>query len=258
MNTFTYKNTEVSYTDTGKGSAIFLLHGFLESNTMWATIQETLAKKHRVITLDLLGHGQSGCVGYIHTMEDQADMLYTLMSLLRLRKISLVGHSMGGYIALAFAELYPDHVKNLVLINSTARPDSAERKINRDRAIQAVKKNSDLFIQLSINNLFMPESTNKHRKKIDFLINEAQQTSLQGVVAALEGMKVRPDREVLLHFGPYPKLIIAGEHDTIIPIDEIKDQTQQSDSQIVILPCGHMATIEAEKEVSQVLTKFLK
>lgn len=258
MKTFSYKHTHVSYTDQGKGSALFFLHGFLESNSMWKNIAKELAKKFRVVCIDLLGHGQSGCLGYVHTMEDQADMIHALMSHLRLRKISLIGHSMGGYITLAFAELYPDHVKNLVLINSSARPDSAERKLNRDRAIKAVKQNSDLFIQLSVSNLFMPESLKKHQKKVDRLIDEAKQIPVQGVIAALEGMKIRPDREVLLHFGPYPKLIIAGEHDTIIPINEVKDQTETTDAELIILNCGHMATIEAEKETLRQLSYFLK
>src|SRR5690606_35760072 len=165
---FSYKHTHVSYTDQGKGSALFFLHGFLESNSMWKNIAKELAKKFRVVCIDLLGHGQSGCLGYVHTMEDQADMIHALMSHLRLRKIS------------------------------------------RDSAIKAVKQNSDLFIQLSVSNLFMPESLKKHQKKVDRLIDEAKQIPVQGVIAALEGMKIRPDREVLLHFGPYPKLIIAG------------------------------------------------
>ena len=258
MKTFSYKHTHVSYTDQGKGSALFFMHGFLESSSMWKNIAKELSKKFRVVCIDLLGHGQSGCMGYIHTMEDQADMIYALMSHLRLRKISLIGHSMGGYIALAFAELYPDNVKNMILVNSSARPDSAERKLNRDRAIKAIKQNSDLFIQLSVNNLFMPESLQKHQKKINSLIDEAKQIPIQGIIAALEGMKIRPDREVLLHFSPYPKLIIAGEHDTIIPINEAKDQAENSDTKLVILNCGHMTTIETEKEVLQHLADFLK
>lgn len=258
MKQFSYKNTQIAYTDQGKGSTIFLLHGFLENLSMWHVIAPHLAKKNRVVCVDLLGHGQSSCLGYVHTMEDQADMIHALMSHLRLRKISLVGHSMGGYIALAFAELYPDHVRKLVLINSSARPDSAERQLNRDRAIKAVKQNSDLFIQLAVSNLFMPERLKKHQVAVNQLIKDAKKTPTQGVIAALEGMKIRPDREVLLHFGPYPKLLIAGEHDTIIPISEVKSQVETTDTKLVILECGHMATIEAEQDVIEKLTAFFK
>jgi len=97
-------------------------------------------KKNRVITIDLLGHGNSECLGYIHSMEDNADMIHEILSELRIRKAIFVGHSMGGYVALAFAELYPETVKGIVLLNSTSRADSEERKLNRDRAIKVVKK----------------------------------------------------------------------------------------------------------------------
>jgi pimeloyl-ACP methyl ester carboxylesterase len=93
-------------------------------------------KENRVITIDLLGHGETECLGYVHTMEDNADAVHSVLLELGIRKSILVGHSMGGYVALAFAELYPEYVKGLALLNSTASADSEERKLNRDRAIR--------------------------------------------------------------------------------------------------------------------------
>src|SRR3970282_1484694 len=107
MNQIHYKNTKISYSDTGKGSAIVLLHGFLENQTMWQNLVPELRQKNRIITIDLLGHGESGCVGYVHSMEDNAEAIRSVLSELRIRKAIFVGHSMGGYVALAFAELYP-------------------------------------------------------------------------------------------------------------------------------------------------------
>lgn len=134
MQTLLHKNTTVSFTDQGKGTAIVLLHGFLENQSMWTEFIPELTKKHRVITIDLLGHGQTESLGYVHSMEDNADMVHEVLSELRIRKAVLIGHSMGGYIALAFAELYPDTLKGLVLLNSTSRADSEERKTNRHRS----------------------------------------------------------------------------------------------------------------------------
>ncbi len=258
MKHFLYKNTTVHFTDYGKGNTVFLLHGFLENKEMWDVLGRILATKYRVISVDLLGHGKSDCLGYVHTMEDQADMLFALASHLKVRKISLAGHSMGGYIALAFAELYPDYVRHLILINSTARADSDERKTNRDRAIEAVKKNSTTFIRIAITNLFPADSHQLLQHEIQHLISAALQTPLQGIIAALEGMKIRQDREVLLHFGPYPKLIIAGNKDTIIPIQELYEQTGQTDTLLEVLDCGHMAIIEAQDDISRLLQAFLK
>ena len=135
-----FKNTQISYSDTGKGNAIVLLHGFLENKEMWDFYIPEFAKRNRVIAIDLLGHGKSECLGYVHTMEDHADAVHAVLSELRIRKAIFVGHSMGGYVSLAFAELYPENIKGLVLLNSTARADNEERKINRDRAVKAVKQ----------------------------------------------------------------------------------------------------------------------
>lgn len=253
-----YKNIEVAYTDAGKGTTMVLLHGFLENQQMWRDFASEFSKKYRVITLDLLGHGQSGCLGYIHEMEDQADLVHDLLSHLRIRKALLVGHSMGGYVALAFAELYPDAVKALVLLNSTSLADSEERKTNRDRAIAAVKKDYTAFVRLSIANLFSEENRNRLTDEIEKVKLQALKTPLQGIVAALEGMKIRKDREVLLHFGPYPKLLILGEKDPVLNLSENLSQVENTDTELVLLSGGHMSHIENRDEALQTISTFLK
>ncbi|RRA96668.1 alpha/beta fold hydrolase [Paenimyroides viscosum] len=258
MKTFNYKNTTIHYSDLGKGNAVLLVHGFLEDSFMWNDLTSHLKTRYRVISVDLLGHGKSECYGYVHTMEDQADMLFALISELRLRKVSLIGHSMGGYIALAFAELYPDNVRSLILSNSSAQPDSDERKINRDRAIDVVKKNSNAFIRMATQNLFDKDAHNLFADKIEAFTQQALKTPLQGIIAALEGMKIRIDREALLHFSPYPKLIIASENDTIIPLDDIKNQVADAEVSFEIIPGGHVSTIEQEAKIATIITSFLK
>ena len=115
---YIYKNIEISYTSHGKGSVVVLLHGFLENKSMWNTIIPILLKKNRVITIDLLGHGNSGNLGYLHTMENQAQMVKAVLNHLKLRRFIIIGHSLGGYIALALAELYPENIKKLCLMNA--------------------------------------------------------------------------------------------------------------------------------------------
>ncbi len=258
LKTFIYKNTQISYSASGKGAALVFLHGFLENKNMWNSYVNFFESKYRVITIDLFGHGSSECFGYVHTMEDQADMVHALLSDLRIRKATLIGHSMGGYVALAFGELYPDQVKSLVLVNSSSRADSPERKQNRDRAIQVVKKNAKTFVSMAINNLFTDEAREQFQDQIDVIREEALQTSVQGIVASLEGMKVRNDREVLLHFGPYSKLVVTGNQDIIASEKEILDETKDAEVTTHILNCGHMAPLEKESELIQVLHSFLK
>jgi pimeloyl-ACP methyl ester carboxylesterase len=255
---FFYKNTTISYTDSGKGSALVLLHGFLENQGMWADLMAVYSQKYRVLTLDLLGHGQSGCLGYVHSMEDQADLVHELLSQLRIRKAIVIGHSMGGYVALALAEAYPDCFKGMVLLNSTARADSAERKLNRDRAVKAVKKDHQLFINLSIANLFSETHRERLASTIEQIKKEALATPLQGIIAALEGMKIRKDREVLLHFSPFPILLILGTQDPVLPFETAKDQVAQSTTTLVSLEGGHMSQVENTEELIAALNAFLK
>ena len=253
-----YKNIKIAYTDSGKGTAMVLLHGFLENQHMWQVSIPEFSKKHRVITIDLLGHGQTESLGYLHTMEDQADMIHDVLSHLRIRKAVFVGHSMGGYIALAFAELYPEFMKGLVLLNSTSRADNEERKTNRDRAIKAVKKDYTAFVRLSIANLFSENKRDVLIETIEKVKLEALKTPLQGIVAALEGMKIRKDREVLLHFSQYPKLLILGEKDPVLNYAENRDQIENTNVFLVTLPDGHMSLIENQSEVLKAIVDFMK
>ena len=258
MKNIIYKNTQISYSDIGKGTAIVLLHGFLENREMWNPIVEILSQKYRLICIDLLGHGDSESLGYVHTMEDNADVVHAVLSELKIRKAIFGGHSMGGYVSLAFAELYPEKVKGLMLINSTSRADSDQRKENRDRAILAVKKDHTAFVRLSIANLFSPENRNRLKDEIEHVKIEALKTPLQGIVATLEGMKIRNDREVLLHFAPYPILLILGKKDPVLLYDENVDQVENTNVELISLEDGHMSPIENRNELIDVMQRFIK
>ncbi len=258
MKQIIYKNTKISYTEQGKGTAVVLLHGFLENQTMWNAFVPNLAKKNRVITIDLLGHGQTECLGYVHAMEDQADLVHAVLHELKIRKTVLIGHSMGGYIALAFAELYPENIKGLVLLNSTSRADSDERKTNRDRAIVAVKQNYTAFVRMSIANLFSENNREKLINEIESVKSEALKTPLQGIVASLEGMKIRKDREVLLHFAPFPIQLILGKKDPVLIYDENIDQIEGTKVQLTTFDDGHMSHIENQADLKKLFVDFLK
>lgn len=258
MKQLLYKNTLISYSDLGKGTAIVLLHGFLENQTMWQELVPELSQKNRIITIDLLGHGESACLGYVHSMEENAEMIATVLSKLRIRKAFLVGHSMGGYVALAFAELYPEKIKGLVLLNSTSKADSEERKVNRDRAIKAVKKDYETFIRLSIANLFSPDNRERLDDEIEKVKIEALKTPLQGIVASLEGMKIRKDREFILQSASFPKLLVLGKNDPVLNYEDNLKQIENSNTQLVTFPDGHMSHIENREDLLKVFLDFFK
>lgn len=253
-----YKGTPIYFSEEGSGNAVVLLHGFLENKSMWDTIVPQLSKRNRVITIDLLGHGETGCLGYVHSMELMAEAVEAVLQHLKIRRSIFVGHSMGGYVALAFAEKLPDNIKGLVLLNSTTRADSKERKINRDRAIEAVKHNHKSFVRMAISNLFRPKNRTVFAEEIKQVKKEALNTPLQGIIAALEGMKIRNDREALLHFSPYQKLMIIGKKDPVISYEESLDQANTAQIEKRILPDGHMSHIENQEEVIESLVSFIR
>ncbi|MDO4727959.1 MAG: alpha/beta hydrolase [Bacteroidota bacterium] len=253
-----YKGAQIHYTDKGKGTAVVLLHGFLENLQMWHFFVEKFSQRYRVLTIDLLGHGKSENIGYIHTMEEQADMVYSVLNENRIRKAIFVGHSMGGYVALALAEFYPDMVKKMVLLNSTSQADSLERKLNRERAIEAVKQNYQLFVQMAIGNLFSEQNKQRLQLEIEEVKKQALQTPLQGIVAALEGMKIRKSREVLLHFAPFQILLVLGKDDPVLNYIQAKEQVDGTSNQLVTLEGGHMSHLENTEELLQILQKFFK
>ena len=241
-----YKNINVHYTDSGKGTALVFLHGFLESSKIWEPFITTLTQKNRVICIDLLGHGQTDCLGYIHTMDDMAEAVFAVLKHLRIRRFVLFGHSMGGYVALSIAEKHPEYIKGLGLINSTSKADSEERKQNRDRAIKAVKENHKLFVSISIPNLFAEENREKYAQEIELLKSEAQKIPVQGIVAALEGMKTRPDREALFRSSVFKKMLIVGKKDPVLSYEDSLKQVENTDINLVEFPDGHMSFIENE------------
>jgi pimeloyl-ACP methyl ester carboxylesterase len=254
-----FKNGRIRYSDTGTGRAVVLLHGFLENRTMWNDFTPALSKGKRVVAIDLPGHGDSDCFGYVHSMELMAEAVMAVLDTLKLRKVVLVGHSMGGYVALALAELNPDRVKGLCLFFSTAHADSAERKAGRDQSIALVKQNHKSFIRVAVPLLFRPKNRKLHRDAVNALKKEALKTPKQGVIAALEGMKLRPDREVILRFCPYPVHFVIGKQDPVLPYESLLAQAEASDqASVTFLPdCGHMGFIEERDASLKALKKFI-
>lgn len=247
--TLIFKATKIDYKCLGKGKTIVLLHGFLESQKMWEPFLPVLSKEHKVITLDLPGHGKSESKGYVHSMELMAEVVEAVLTLEKIDQATIIGHSMGGYVALAFAERHPEMCSEIVLLNSSPKADSVERKNNRDRAITLVKKHKDAFLSMAIPNLFAEKNKEKFVSEIEGLKKDALKMKTQGIIAALEGMKIRKNRTRLLKKLTIPKTIIAGTLDPIMPVDELKKIASNCECQFIIWEGGHMSTIENKVEM---------
>ncbi|MGJ8591610.1 MAG: alpha/beta fold hydrolase [Aquaticitalea sp.] len=253
-----HKGTSIFYSDMGHGDVTVLLHGFLENSKMWKNLTPKLSESNRIISMDLLGHGETGSLGYVHTMEMMAEAVAAIIDHLKLEKITLIGHSMGGYVALAYAEAYPAKINGICLMNSTAQADSYERKINRDRAILAVKQNSKAFIGMSVSNLFASENRDRLIDEISEVKKEALKMPLQGIIAALEGMKIRKDRTNVLQRYDVKKMMIVGRRDPVLDFDALMNQTKDMDVEIVEFQDGHMSHIENIYELTYNLLRFIE
>ena len=253
-----HKGINIFYTDNGTDVPVVLLHGFLENSTMWDAFIPVLSKNNRIICIDLLGHGQTDCLGYIHSMELMADIVKAVLDHLKISQTIIIGHSMGGYVALAFAEKNPKDVIGLCLMNSTANADSSERKKNRDRAIIAVKQNYKTFVRIAVVNLFRPKNRRIFTKQIKFIKEEALKMPVQGIVAALEGMKIRKDREQLFKNSAYEKLMIISKKDPVLDFKSLIKQTKNSNIKVVEFPDGHMSHIENETLFLHTIVHFIE
>lgn len=252
----TYKGISIAYSVSGQGKTVTLLHGFLENSTMWKDTVTVLEKTHQVITIDLLGHGKTECLGYVHTMEDFANAINVVLIHLNITSTTLIGHSLGGYVALAFAEIKPELIKGLCLMNSTPFADSQERILLRNRAIKVAKSNYENLVSMSISNLFFEDNRLRFEKEIEHIKTEALKTPLQSYVATQEGMKIRIDRTAILENLNCKKLIIAGKNDPILSKSDVLHLEQLNGITITILDGGHMSHVENKEEFLQEIVRF--
>ena len=255
-----FKNGTVSFSDTGKGRAVVLLHGFLGSHQIWDSTIQSLSKSFRVIAIDLPGHGDTECFGYVHTSELNAKCVKSVMDSLRLKKYVIIGHSMGGYAGLAYADLFPDNLKGLCLYHSTAYADSDEKKRDRSRSIKVVKANHKIYTTEVIKNLFASKNFKYLKEEIAFAQKVAAKTSKQSIIASLEGMKDRPNRDIILGMAHYPIMMVIGELDNVLPHQQLLEQSELiKEKHILYLEHdGHMGFLESPKQSNVALKKFLR
>ncbi|PWI30669.1 alpha/beta hydrolase [Flavobacteriaceae bacterium LYZ1037] len=253
-----HKGIQINYNVQGEGDAIVLLHGFLENSSMWDSLIPEIIKKHQTISIDLLGHGKTGCLGYIHSMELMAEAIEAVLAFLKIEQAVFIGHSMGGYVALAFAEKNPDAIIGLCLMNSTFEADDEDRKLLRTRANKMVKTNFKNMVRMSFTNLFSNESKIRFKNEIEVGINQALKTPLRGYMACNEGMKIRKNKEHFFKSLPTKKLIIIGTKDPVVEVDIIKKKLINSDVDIIEFPDGHMSHIENTKELTYNLMHFIE
>jgi pimeloyl-ACP methyl ester carboxylesterase len=253
-----YQGHTVNYRVEGSGPALVLLHGFLENLHIWDDFTNALSKLNKVIAVDLPGFGKTDVFSENHSMELMADVVHAVLEEEEIRYCLMTGHSMGGYVSLAFAEKYGEKLKGLVLFHSHALGDNEEGKANRTRTIEIVKKDHKDFIAGFIPLLFAEQNVDKFADKINALKEMSFQTSKEGVIAAMAGMRDRKDMQDLLRTVDFPVLFIIGKQDSRISMEALKPQIflpKHSES-LILENVGHMGFIEARKKTLRTLSHF--
>ncbi|MDF2038017.1 alpha/beta fold hydrolase [Cytobacillus oceanisediminis] len=249
--------TAISYYDEGTGEPLVLLHGFCGSKDYWAGVIPVLAENFRVIAVDLPGHGGSGLPAGDPSIEKMAEVIKGAIDEMELDKISLIGHSLGGYVTLAFAEAYEDKLKSFSLVHSTASPDSEEGKKGRDAASGKIDKEGiESFIDGLVPKLFAPGE--KHPEEIQMAKEIGYRTRPEGAKAALKAMKLRQDRSHVLKITELPVLLVAGDKDQIVPPEKSFAVEGPNIKQMTIKAAGHMSMYEAPQELAEIIRRFLK
>ena len=235
------------YSDRGAGECILLVHGYLESHAIWDDFVEGYLGGFRVIAPDLPGHGQSGTWDETLLMEDLAGSLRAVLDAGGIGKTFMVGHSLGGYVTMAFADLYPEYLSGYCLFHATCFADNEEKKKNRDREISLVKcGKKQQIIAVNIPREFADPGLETLKAEVERAKKIAEDTPDDGIVAMLNGMKVRPDRSSVLRDDRLPLLLIGGMKDNYIPV-EVFDRLTEIAPHATVLRLensGHIGFVE--------------
>ncbi len=265
--TITYKSSKIFYRIEGKGAPIIFIHGFAEDGNIWKHQIEFLQKNFLLIIPDLPGSGKSindfssTQNGKLSTIEFYAACIKAIVDEEKISTCIIIGHSMGGYIALAFAEKYPENLLAFGLFHSSAFADSDEKKTMRKKSIEFISKHGAAeFIRQSMPNLFFPIFKEKYPEIIEELIARYDNFNALSLVSYYEAMMQRPDRTAVLQNFKKPVLFIIGEKDNAVPLEQsLKQSHLPQISYIHILEnAAHMGMFEETKRVNTLLLSFIK
>ncbi len=260
---FKYQNKRIFYRISGIGNPVVLIHGFGEDGNIWNNQVEILKDKFRLIVPDLPGSGNSEMIDDM-SMEGMADLVKAIIdqeaSPAAGKRATLIGHSMGGYITLAFAEKYPGYLNSFGLFHSTAYADSEEKKASRQKGIEFTREHGVFaFLKATLPNLFSQQTREERPEMINELVRASNNFSAPAIVSYYEAMMKRPDRTHMLQKATVPVLFIMGKNDTIIPMEDVLAQSHLPGKSYIyiFLNSGHMGMLEEKEKCKEILEKFL-
>ncbi len=250
---------KIFYRVTGEGNPVMLVHGFGEDGTVWKNQVEFLKDKFRIIIPDLPGSGKSELIEN-RSMEGMAEVLHQIIHEEDIDQCVMIGHSMGGYITLAFAEMYWNHLTAFGLFHSSAYADSKEKIATRQKGIEFINENGAFaFLKTATPNLFSPLTKAENPGLIDKQINSLDNFSPAALVSYYEAMINRPDRTAILLQATVPVLFIIGKYDNAVPPEDSLQQCHLPEKSYIHMlnRSGHMGMLEEPQQSNQILEKFL-
>lgn len=260
MKVINLENMNMAYYSKGRGPAIVLVHGFCEDSTIWNDFKtDLLEEKYRVVCIDLPGFGGSDTIENT-SISKMAELIGAVVDQLSLDQFILIGHSMGGYVSLAYAEKHPDRLLGLGMFHSQSAADSEEKKVGRQKGIDFIKAHGHiLYVKQLIPKLFADRFAKSQSFLVDKLIYKASKYQAKGIINALEAMMNRPDRSEVLEKFKKPVLFIIGKEDGAIPETNSLAQTHlPAQASIHLLDkVGHMGMFEAKKQTQKIVRQFV-
>lgn len=257
---FTYEGGRIHYSDNGDGEVIVLIHGYFETSEIWGSFAQDLARNFRVINVDLPGHGRSDIFAGTHTMEFMATIISEIICSLNIKKVFLAGHSLGGYVTLAFADIFPEMLSGYCLFHSHPFADTEEILERRERELNLVLAGKkDIIYPENIKKLFAAINLDKFREALQRSNMIASSISGDGIVAVLRGMMSRPSRLDVMEKGRIPFLWILGAMDNHINYEQIQTRVKLPEyAEVAVLKnSGHMGFVEEKERSLEIITDFV-
>lgn len=258
--TIVVNGNSFSYSVWGKGTPVVLIHGFGEDSRIWQHQIDFLKNNYRLLVPDLRGSGASSNAATPALIELFAEDIKEMLDAEGITNCTMLGHSMGGYITLAFAEKYKEYLNGFGLIHSSAFADSEEKKEARKKSIDFIQQNSATeFIKATLPNLFGETFKQQHPEAVAALIEQGKDFSAEALIHYYEAMIARPDRSAVLKNTTVPVLFFIGEKDKAVnPDDAILQSSFPAVSKVKIVPgIAHMGMWEATAELNKAVNEFL-
>ena len=243
------------FSESGKGYPLVFIHGFCETSEIWKEFTKPLAKHFHVYALDLPGFGQSDLLPLPFSIDQVSDAVAQWLRENKIFNSLIIGHSLGGYVALALARRHIDLIKAIGLFHSTSFADTLEKKENRNKVIEFVKRNGVApYIETLVPGLFF----NKENPNIHEVQRIALMTKKETLIAFAESMRDRSDSDEILRNREIIKFFISGREDTVIPPEITKKSAEMSQNCTFfeLAAVGHMGLFEAKTECQRIISDF--